>query len=148
MGDNLSAGELNKTGEARLRRIVVATSVAAYVIAGVANLALALSPGIDAGYAVGAACIMAIGAGATLYFVRHPDYMGGPLLRGQPAPLAFAAGIWVNLVLAAAGGLYRVLGIGRFIPFMGYVGSIAFVPPVLAGAVMLGIDRLREGPRR
>ncbi len=74
--------------------------------------------------------------------------MGGPLLKNQPVVLGFAAGIWVNLVLAFAGGLYPVIGVGRFISFMGYVGSIAFIPPVLAGVVMMGIDRLRERTRK
>lgn len=123
-------------------------SVAAYAVAGVVNLALAVSPGIDARDAVAAACVMAIGAGVTLYFGRQKDFMGGPLLKDQPVVLGFAAGIWVNLVLAVAGGLYPVIGVGRFISYMGYVGSIAFIPPVVAGAVILGIDRMRERTRK
>lgn len=139
---------MNDSPEIRLRRILVAASVAAYAVAGVIDAVLAFFPGIDARHAIAAAGVMAIGAGVTLYFGRQRDFMGGPLLKGQPVALAFAAGIWVNLILAAAGGVYPVLGVGRFISFMGYAGSIAFIPPVLAGAVMLGIDRLREGNRR
>jgi hypothetical protein len=139
---------MNNNPEVRLRRILVVMSVAAYAAAGVTNLALAVSPGINARDAVAAACVMAIGAGVTLYFGRQKDFMKGPLLKGQPVVLGFAAGIWVNLVLAVAGGLYPVISVGRFISYMGYVGSIAFIPPVLTGAVILGIDRLREGTRK
>ena len=74
--------------------------------------------------------------------------MGGPLFKGQPVVLGFAAGIWISLVLAVAGGLYPMMGTGRFVAFMGYVGSIAFIPPVLASVVMVGLDRLREGTRK
>ena len=139
---------MNKNSEIRLRLILVAASVAAYGVAGISDVALAFSPGIDAKHAIAAAVVMALGAGVTLYFGRQGEFMGGPLLKGQPVALAFAAGLWVNLVLAAAGVLYPSLGVGRFISFMGYVGSIAFIPPVLAGAVMLGIDRLRKEQRR
>lgn len=135
---------MNKNSEIRLRQILVATSVAAYAIAGIADIALAYSPGFDGGHAAAAAVVMALGAGVTLFFGRHGEFMSGPLLKGQPVALAFAAGVWVNLVLAAAGGLYPWLGVGRFISFMGYVGSIAFIPPILAGAVMLGVDRSRK----
>jgi hypothetical protein len=31
---------------------------------------------------------------------------------------------------------------------MGYVGSIAFIPPILAGAVLPGIDQLRDANRK
>lgn len=132
----------------RLRRVLVTTSVIAYSIAAVAGVLLAFSTAVDATHALGAACVMVLCIGLTLFFGRQKDFMSGPLFKGQSVALAFASGVWVNLVLAAAGGLYPVLGVGRFIPFMGYVGSIAFIPPVLAGAVMLGIDRLREGPRK
>ena len=131
-----------------LKRILVTTSAVAYAIAGAVDVLLAVFGAADAAHALGAACVMAIGAGATLYFGRDPDFMSGPLFRDQPVVIAFATGIWVNLVLAAAGGLYPVLGVGRFISFMGYVGSIAFIPPLLAGAAILGIDRLRERPRK
>lgn len=139
---------MNKNSEIRLRQILVVTSVVAYAIACIADIALAFSSGIDAGHAAAAAGVMVLGAGVTLFFGRHGEFMGGPLLKDQPVALAFAAGVWVNLVLAAAGGIYPLLGVGRFISFMGYVGSIAFIPPVLAGAVMLGIDRLGKKQRR
>jgi hypothetical protein len=132
----------------RLKRILVATSVITYAVAGAVGIALAFSKDVVAVHALGAACVMALCMGLTLFFGRQKDFMSGPLFTGQPVALAFATGVWVNLVLAAAGGLYPLLGVGRFIPFMGYVGSIAFIPPLLAGVVMLGVDRLREGPRK
>jgi hypothetical protein len=60
--------------------------------------------------------------------------------------LGFAAALWANAVLALAGGLYPVLGVGRFIPYMGYVGSIAFIPPVLARGLMYARDRMHRQP--
>ena len=132
----------------KLKRILITTSVVAYAIAGITDFILAFSAAADTKHALGAAGVMAICIGLTLYFGRQKDFMSGPLFKGQPVALAFAGGIWVNLVLAAAGGLYPVLGVGRFIPYMGYVGSIAFIPPVLAGIVVLGIERLRVGNRK
>lgn len=132
----------------RLKRILVNTSVIAYATAGVAGIFMAFSTSVDVMHGLGAACVMALCVVLTLYFGRREDFMSGPLFRGQSVALAFATGVWVNLILAAAGALYPVLGVGRFISFVGYVGSIAFIPPVLAGVVMLGIDRLREGPRK
>lgn len=88
---------------------------------------------------------MAVGAALTVYFGRREDFMGGPLMEGQSVLAAFAAGIWISLVLALAGGLYPVIGVGRFTLFMGYAGSIAFIPPILGSAVMTVRDRVR-GP--
>lgn len=136
------------TSDIRLRGILVATAVLAYAAAGISNVVLAFSPAVDAKHALAAACVMGLGIALTLFFGRQQDFMGGPLYKGQPVVLSFAAGIWISLVLAVAGGLYPIIGVGRFIPFMGYVGSIAFIPPVLAGVVMWGIDRLREGNRK
>ena len=134
--------------DSRLKRILVNTSVIAYAIAGVAAVFLAFSSAVDVMHGLGAACVMALCVALTLYFGRREDFMSGPLFKGQSVALAFATGIWVNLVLAAAGALYPVLGVGRFISFVGYAGSIAFIPPVLAGAVMVGIERFRGSPRK
>ena len=70
--------------------------------------------------------------------------MGGPLFRGQPPVLGFGAALWANLVLAVAGGLYPLIGVGRFIIFMGYVGSVAFIPPIVVRAILLVRDRMRK----
>ena len=73
--------------------------------------------------------------------------MSGPLFKGQSALMGFAAGIWISLVLAVAAGLYPIVGAGRFISFMGYVGSIAFIPPIVASALVLMLDRIRGADR-
>ena len=133
--------------DARLRQILVAISVVAYATAGIANLLLALSTVVDAKHALGAAFVMALGIGLTLFFGRHNDFMSGPLFKGQSALMGFAAGIWISLVLAVAAGLYPIVGAGRFISFMGYVGSIAFIPPIVASALVLMLDRIRGADR-
>lgn len=131
--------------EIRLRRILVAVCIVAYAVAAVTDVALAFSPGIDALHATAAACVMIVGIGVAFFSRQQDDFMGGLLFKGQPVWLGFAAGLWASLVLAIAGGLYPILGVGRFIPYMGYVGSIAFIPPVLARIVILMRDRMRSG---
>jgi len=128
----------------KLRRALVVVSVVAYATAAVCNVAFAFNPSIDAKHATAAACVMIVGMGVTLFSRRQEDFMGGPLFRGQPVFLGFAAALWANLVLAFAGGLYPLIGVGRFIGFMGYVGSVAFIPPIVVRGVLLVRDRMRE----
>jgi hypothetical protein len=123
---------------------LVVVSVIAYTAAAIWDAALAFSPSIDAKHATAAACVMIVGFGVTLFSRRQEDFMGGPLFKGQPVLLGFAAGLWANVVLAFAGGLYPLLGVGQFIVFMGYVGSIAFIPPILVRGILLVCDRVRE----
>lgn len=130
--------------EARLRRILVVISVVVYAVAAASGVALAFSPGVNATHAAAAACVMIVGIGVTLFSRKQEDFMGGPLFRGQPVLLGFAAALWANAVLALAGGLYPILGVGRFIPYMGYVGSIAFIPPMLARGLMYVRDRMHR----
>lgn len=134
--------------DARLRRILVVISVVAYAVAGMADVLLAFSAAVDTKHALGAACVMALGIGLTLYFGRHSEFMSGPLFKGQSVLIGFAAGVWISLVLAVAAGLYPIFGAGRFISFMGYVGSIAFIPPILASAVIAIFDRIRGASRK
>lgn len=119
-------------------------SVTAYAVAAVTDVALAFSPGVDPIQAMAAACVMIVGIGVTFFSREQEDFMGGLLFRGQPVWLGFAAALWASIVLAFAGGLYPVLGVDRFIPYMGYVGSIAFIPSVLARGVILVRDYLRK----
>ena len=86
---------------------------------------------------------MIVGMGVTLFSYRQEDFMGGPLFKGQPPLLGFGAALWANLVLALAGALYPLIGVGRFIVFMGYVGSAAFIPPIVVRAILLVRDRMR-----
>lgn len=132
----------------RLGQVLVVIAVAAYGIAAVVDMVLAFSPEVEPIQAVGAACVMLVGICLTLYFGRGKDFMGGPLFRGQSAFMGFASGIWISLVLAAAGGFYPVIGAGRFIPYMGYVGSLAFIPPILVSAVFIAVARLRGARRK
>lgn len=127
----------------RLGQVLVVIAVVAYGIAAVVDIVLAFSPAVELAHALGAACFMLVGMGLTLYFGRGKDFMGGPLFSGQSAFMGFASGIWISLVLAAAGGFYPVIGAGRFIPYMGYVGSLAFIPPIVVSAVFIAVDRLR-----
>lgn len=130
--------------ELSLRRILIVVSVVAYTTAAICDVALAFSPSIDAKHAIAAACVMIVGFGVTLFSQRQEDFMGGPLFKGQPVLLGFAAGLWANLVLAFAGGLYPLVGVGQFISYMGYVGSIAFIPPILIRVILLLRDRMRN----
>jgi len=134
--------------EGRLRRILVSIAVAAYAVAAVSDVVLAFSPDIDATHATAAAFVMIVGIGVTLFFWRQEDFMGGSLFKGRSPVVGFASGMWISLVLATAGGLYPVLGAGRFISFMGYVGSIAFIPPVVASVVLTVADRIRGANRK
>jgi hypothetical protein len=134
--------------EPKLRRILVVISVIAYTIAAMGNVVFAFSPTIDAKHAAAAAFVMVIGIGVTLFSRKEEDFMGGPLFKGQPVLLGFAAGLWANVVLAFAGGLYPILGIGHFIPFMGYAGSIAFIPPILVRVIMPVLNRMGKGSRK
>lgn len=127
--------------EIRLRRILVAVCIVAYAVAAIVDMALAFSPGIDAKHAAAAACVMIVGIGFAFFFRQQDDFMGGLLFKGRPVWLGFAAGLWASIVLAFAGGLYPVLGVGRFISYMGYVGSIAFIPPVLVRGVIFARER-------
>lgn len=132
------------SADTRLRRILVVISVVAYAAAAVCNVAFAFNPTINARHATAAACVMIVGMGVTLFSRRQEDFMGGPLFRGQPPLLGFGAALWANLILALAGALYPLIGVGRFIVFMGYVGSVAFIPPIVARAILLLRDRMRE----
>jgi len=132
------------SADTRLRRILIIVSVVAYATAAVCNVAFAFNPTIDAKHATAAACVMIVGMGVTLFSRRQEDFMGGPLFRGQPSLLGFGAALWANLVLAVAGGLYPLIGVGRFIFFMGYVGSVAFIPPIVVRAILLIRDRVRK----
>ena len=131
------------SADTRLRRILIVVSVVAYVAAAVCNVAFAFNPTIDAKHATAAACVMVVGMGVTLFSYRQEDFMGGPLFKGQPPLLGFGAALWANLVLALAGALYPLIGVGRFIVFMGYVGSVAFIPPIVVRAILLVRDRMR-----
>lgn len=131
------------SADTRLRRILIVVSVVAYVAAAVCNVAFAFNPTIDAKHATAAACVMIVGMGVTLFSYRQEDFMGGPLFKGQPPLLGFGAALWANLVLALAGALYPLIGVGRFIVFMGYVGSAAFIPPIVVRAILLVRDRMR-----
>ena len=131
--------------ERKLNRILVVISVIAYTIAAIGNVVFAFSPTIDARHAAGAAAVMVIGIGVTLFSRKEKDFMGGPLFKGQPVLLGFAAGLWANVVLAVAGGLYLVFGVGHFILFMGYVGTIAFIPPILVRVIMSVLNRMGKG---
>jgi hypothetical protein len=131
--------------ESKLRRILVVISVIAYTIAAISNLVFAFSPTVDAKHAAAAASVMIIGIAVTLFSRKEKDFMGGPLFKGQPVLLGFAAGLWANVVLAFAGGLYLVFGVGHFISFMGYVGSIAFIPPILVRVIMPVLNRMGKG---
>lgn len=131
------------SADTRLRRILIVVSVVAYVAAAVCNVAFAFNPTIDAKHATAAACVMIVGMGVTLFSYRQEDFMGGPLFKGQPPLLGFGAALWANLVLALAGALYPLIGVGRFIVFMGYVGSVAFIPPIVVRAILLVRDRMR-----
>lgn len=121
----------------------MAISVIAYAAAAITDVALAFSPSISATHATAAACVMIVGIGVTLFSQRQEDFMGGPLFKGQPVLLGFAAGLWANVVLAFAGGLYPLLGVGQFIAYMGYVGSIAFIPPIFVRGILFVRERLR-----
>jgi len=131
------------SADTRLRRILIVISVVAYAAAAVCNVAFAFNPTIDAKHATAAACLMIVGMGVTLFSHRQEDFMGGPLFRGQPPLLGFGAALWANLILAFAGALYPLIGVGRFIVFMGYVGSVAFIPPIIVRAILLVRDRMR-----
>ncbi len=131
------------SADRKLRQILVVVSVVAYATAAVCNVAFAFNPTFDAKHAAGAACVMIVGMGVTLFSWRQEDFMGGPLFKGQPPVLGFAAALWANLVLAISGGLYPLVGVGRFIVFMGYVGSVAFIPPIVVRAILFLRDRMR-----
>jgi hypothetical protein len=122
--------------------------VIAYAAAAIGDLVFAFSPDIDAIHGLAAASVMVVGIGVTLFSRQQEDFMGGPLFKGQPVWLGFAAGLWANVVLAFAGGLYPVLGVGKFIAFMGYAGSIAFIPPILVRGILLLFDRIRARARK
>lgn len=130
--------------DARLGRILVVIAVAAYAVAGAIDIVLGLSSRANLTHALGAACVMLVGVVLTLHFGRGKDFMGGPLLKGQSAVMGFASGIWISLALAGAGAIYPLVGVGRFISFMGYVGSVAFLPPIIASVVFVIIDRVRS----
>ena len=134
--------------ESRLGRILVLTSVTAYSIAAITDLVLSVSSAVDTRHALGAACVMGIGIALTLYFGREQDFIGGPLFKGQSALMGFLSGLWITLVLATAGGLFPLVGQVNFISFMGYVGSIAFVPPILASVAVVMLDRIRGTNRK
>ena len=136
------------TSERSLGRILVVISVIAYTAAAICDVALAFSASVDAKQAIAAACLMIVGFGVTLFSQRQEDFMGGPLFKGQPVLLGFAAGLWANVVLAFAGGLYPVLGVGHFISYMGYVGSIAFIPPILARVILMMLGRMHQQSRK
>ena len=129
--------------DAKLGRILVVTAVTAYSIAAIADVVLSVSSAVDVRHALGAACVMVIGILLTLFFGRGKDFMSGPLFKGQSSLMGFGSGIWITLVLAVAGGLYPLIGHFNFIAFMGYVGSIAFVPPILASVAVMMVDRIR-----
>ena len=130
--------------DVRLGRILVIVAVVAYAVAGAIDIVLALSSKANLTHSLGAACVMLAGVVLTLHFGRGKDFMGGPLRKGQSAVMGFASGIWISLALAAAGAVYPLVGVGRFISFMGYVGSIAFIPPIIASVVFVIIDRVRS----
>lgn len=130
--------------EIRLRRILVAVCIVAYAIAAITDVALAFSPGIDATHATAAACVMIVGIGVAFFSRQQEDFMGGLLFKGQSVWLGFAAGLWASVVLAVAGGLYPMFGVGRFISYMGFIGSIAFIPPVLVRGVIFVRDHIRK----
>jgi len=134
--------------ESKLGRILVATAVIAYALAGVADIAWAFSSRVDVKDALGAACVMLVGGALTLRFGRGKEFMGGPLFKGQSVAMGFASGIWISLVLAAAGAFYPLIGHAHFIPYMGYVGSIAFIPPILASVALIIVDRVRGANKK